>query len=201
MLLHIYTHVRLMTQYQTHQFPRDYGRTATTCLHVCTFRGVASGADVKPRVVRTYRVSPLAFGEAHVLDMSENGGCKFMAVEEETVGGSEDVSVGKDRTDSSLEDSLSSQLSSSSLEKSKLSLHELSFLGFPNQSQSNVYGLVNIRCDGENRLLVATLQGEVFWLEHSHDGLRTSLKPINFSYIPGTFLYTRLIDDSVSGSG
>lgn len=115
----------------------------------------------------------------------EDGGLKYITVEKEALEDSEDASIGKDGTEFSTNDPLSSESSSSSLRKSKLSLHELSFLSFPNQSQSNVYGLVHICCDGSNMLLVASLQGEVFLLEHDHDGLRTSLKPINFSYIPG----------------
>ena len=137
--------------------------------------------------------------------MSENDGLKCMAVKEEIIDDPEGLIIAKDRVDSSLEGSISSHLSSASLKKSKLSLHELSFLAFPNQSQSNVYGLVSVCCDGENILLVATLQGEVFWLEHSHDGLRTSLKPISFSYIPGALRSrlrcTRPIDGSELYSG
>ena len=127
-----------------------------------------------------------------------------MAAKEELIDDPEGLIIAKDRVDSSLVSSISSKLSSASL-KSKLSLHELSFLAFPNQSQSNVYGLVSVCCDGEKILLVATLQGEVFWLEHSHDGLRTSLKPISFSYIPGALCSrlrcTRPIDGSELYSG
>ena len=185
-----------MTQIQTHQFSRDCAeRRVLSCVTYC-LRGVVPRANVKPRVATFLFICipPFASGVAHVLNMNENGGFKS----EGTVGDSEDVNIGKDRADSSLEDSLSSQHYSPSLKNSKLSLHELSFLAFPNQSQSNVYGLVNIRCDGGNILLVATLQGEVFWLEHSSDGLRTSFKPINFSYIPGILYCTRLIADSGS---
>lgn len=65
-------------------------------------------------------------------------------------------------------------------------LHELNFLSLP--SQSNVYGMVDIHYQGSNRLLVATLRGEIFKLEFEKQALRPSLKPVTFSYIPGSIL-------------
>lgn len=69
-------------------------------------------------------------------------------------------------------------------EKPEVILHELNFLSLP--SQSNVYGMVNIHYKGSNKLLVATLRGEIFKLEFEKRSLRPSLKPVTFSYIPGT---------------
>lgn len=62
--------------------------------------------------------------------------------------------------------------------------HELNF--FPLPSQSNIYGLTHIKVDGSNKLLVATVSGEIFRLEVDHHTLQSLCKPITFSYIPGT---------------
>ena len=72
------------------------------------------------------------------------------------------------------------QLSSDALE---VSMHELSFLALP--SQSNVYGMSAISYQDTNMLLVATLRGEIYKLEYDQRSLRPSLKPVTFSYIPG----------------
>ena len=64
-----------------------------------------------------------------------------------------------------------------------VSMHELSFLALP--SQSNVYGMSAISYQDTNMLLVATLRGEIYKLEYDQRSLRPSLKPVTFSYIPG----------------
>lgn len=64
-------------------------------------------------------------------------------------------------------------------------LHEANFL--PLHNQSNIYGLLSFHINGSNKLVVATLRGEVYSLE-IHDPLTQrppSLKLINLSYIPG----------------
>ena len=72
------------------------------------------------------------------------------------------------------------QLPSDALE---VSMHELSFLALP--SQSNVYGMSAISYQDTNMLLVATLRGEIYKLEYDQRSLRPSLKPVTFCYIPG----------------
>ena len=64
-----------------------------------------------------------------------------------------------------------------------VSMHELSFLALP--SQSNVYGMSAISYQDTNMLLVATLRGEIYKLEYDQRSLRPSLKPVTFCYIPG----------------
>ena len=67
-----------------------------------------------------------------------------------------------------------------------LNFHEANFIAFPNQRQSNIYGLCSLRINGCNKLLVATLRGQIFSLEFHKTPLRPPLfNPINFSYIPG----------------
>ena len=61
--------------------------------------------------------------------------------------------------------------------------HELNF--FPLPSQSNIYGLVSLKLNNQNKLLVATLSGEIFRLEIDTHNLQSYWKPITFSYIPG----------------
>ena len=64
--------------------------------------------------------------------------------------------------------------------------HEANFIAFPNQWQSNVYGLCTVKINGCNKLLIATLRGQIFCLEFYKTPLRPPLfNPINFSYIPG----------------
>ena len=64
-----------------------------------------------------------------------------------------------------------------------VSLNELSFLSLP--SQSNVYSMAAVNYLGSNKLLIATLRGEIFKLEYEKRSLRPSFKPVPFSYIPG----------------
>ena len=45
-----------------------------------------------------------------------------------------------------------------------LNFHEANFIAFPNQRQSNIYGLCSLRINGCNKLLVATLRGQIFSL-------------------------------------
>ena len=69
---------------------------------------------------------------------------------------------------------------------SPIKLHEANFVAFPGQRQSNIYGLSSLRLGGSNKLLVATLRGQIFCLEFHKNPLRPPLfYPINFSYIPG----------------
>ena len=67
-----------------------------------------------------------------------------------------------------------------------LNFHEANFIAFPNQRQSNIYGLCSLRINDCNKLLVATLRGQIFSLEFHKTPFRPPLfNPINFSYIPG----------------
>ena len=65
-----------------------------------------------------------------------------------------------------------------------VSLHELSFLSLP--SQSNVYSMAAVSYQGSNKLLIATLRGEIFKLEYEKRSLRPSFRTVPFSYIPGS---------------
>ena len=68
---------------------------------------------------------------------------------------------------------------------SRIQLHEAHFL--PLRNPSNIYGLLHLLMDGSNKLVVATLRGEVHCLEF-HDPMMQrppSFKSITFSYIPG----------------
>lgn len=82
---------------------------------------------------------------------------------------------------SSSSDPLSSHPSDLSL-SSAHSFHELNF--FPLASQSNTYSLVSINVGGVNKLLVATVSGEIYRLELDQKTLKSSWKQITFSYIP-----------------
>lgn len=83
---------------------------------------------------------------------------------------------------SSSSDPLSSHPSDVSLPNAH-SFHELNF--FPLASQSNAYGLTSISVGGVNKLLVATVSGEIYRLEVDQKTLQSSWKQITFSYIPG----------------
>ena len=78
------------------------------------------------------------------------------------------------------------------MEKSEpyqLILHEVHFV--PLRTQSNLYGVIPLRLEGKNKLVVATIGGEIFCLEfHSPATERPpSFAPINFTYIPGISIY------------
>ena len=66
-----------------------------------------------------------------------------------------------------------------------LLLHEAHFV--PLRAQSNIYSVVPLRLDGKNKMVVATIRGEISCLEfHSPSAQRPhSFTPINFTYIPG----------------
>ena len=68
---------------------------------------------------------------------------------------------------------------------SQLNLHEVHFV--PLRTQSNLYSVVPLHVEGKNKLVVATVGGEIFCLEfHSPAaGRPPSFTPINFTYIPG----------------
>ena len=70
-------------------------------------------------------------------------------------------------------------------EDSKVTLHEAHFV--PLRVQSNVYGLVPLQLGRRNKLLVATIRGEIACLEFYSPAAQRppSLNPINFTYIPG----------------
>lgn len=63
--------------------------------------------------------------------------------------------------------------------------HESQFV--PLQRQSNIYGLLDLCVNGSNKLVVATLRGEIFCLEYHKPSIQRppSLTPISFNYIPG----------------
>ncbi len=73
----------------------------------------------------------------------------------------------------------------SALNPCRILLHEAHFMSLRNPS--NIYGLLHLCMDGSNKLVVATLRGEVYCLEF-HDPLMQRpplFKSITFSYIPG----------------
>ena len=78
----------------------------------------------------------------------------------------------------------------------KIVFHEAQF--FPLQTQSNIYGLLDIRVRGLNKLVVATLGGEIFCLEYHKPSIQRppSLTPITFNYIPGMAKGGILFSDS-----
>ena len=63
--------------------------------------------------------------------------------------------------------------------------HESQFV--PLQRQSNIYGLLGLCVNGYNKLVVATLRGEIFCLEYHKPSIQRppTLTPISFNYIPG----------------
>lgn len=71
----------------------------------------------------------------------------------------------------------------SDVPREPLIFHELNFFSLP--SQSNIYGLIDVKLNDNNKLLVARLSGEIFRLEIDPLTLQTSWKSITFSYIPG----------------
>ena len=70
----------------------------------------------------------------------------------------------------------------------QLRLHEAHFV--PLRAQSNIYSVVPLTLEGKNKVLVATVRGEISCLEfHSPAAQRPpSFTPINFTYIPGEVL-------------
>ena len=91
---------------------------------------------------------------------------------------------GNDTLEISTKLSMSIKSSGTSLPTQQtLTFHELNFFPLPNQS--NIYGFVNIQINGHNKLLVATVRGEIYRLEFDPKTLQASYKLITFSYIPG----------------
>ena len=66
-----------------------------------------------------------------------------------------------------------------------LHLHEAHFV--PLRAQSNAYCLSPLHLEGRNKLVVATIRGEISCLEfHSPSAQRPPVfTPVNFTYIPG----------------
>ena len=67
-----------------------------------------------------------------------------------------------------------------------IDFHEVNFVSLPEQGQSNVYGLVHLSLGGQNKLVVATVRGQIFCFEYQRDSVRPLLSPISFTYIPGS---------------
>ena len=66
-----------------------------------------------------------------------------------------------------------------------IDFHEANFVSLPDHSQSNVYGLVHLDIDDQNKLVVATVRAKILCFEYQKDSVRPLLSPINFTYIPG----------------
>lgn len=66
-----------------------------------------------------------------------------------------------------------------------LQLYEAHFVAL--RVQSNAYCLSPLRLEGKNKLVVATIRGEISCLEfHSPSAQRPpGFTPVNFTYIPG----------------
>ena len=81
--------------------------------------------------------------------------------------------------------SISGQSSDSSLPQLQrliIKFHELNF--FSLSSQSNIYGLTKMVCEGDTKLLIATLRGVIYRLSLERNSLQPTWKSVIFSYIP-----------------
>ena len=68
-----------------------------------------------------------------------------------------------------------------------IDFHEANFVSLPDQS--NVYGLVHLNVGDLNKLVVATVRAQILCLEYQRDTVRPLLSPINFTYIPGSYIH------------
>ena len=74
----------------------------------------------------------------------------------------------------------------------RLRLHEAHFV--PLRAQSNIYSVVPLRLEGRNKIVVATIRGEISYLEFHNPSTQRppSFTQINFTYIPGEHVPTTL---------